>query len=83
MHDLYHYDSRGKSHFRLHPGYARDNALKICRLDPVEEDAILKHMWPVTKHRPIYREAYVVCITDKLCATAEYLYGRFARIGIL
>ncbi len=77
MHDLYHYDSCIKDHFKVHPRFARDNAMKICTLNMVEEDAILKHMWPVTRQRPVYKEAYVVCITDKFCAAAEYLYGRF------
>ena len=37
----------------------------------MEENIIISHMWPLAKKMPRYREAMVVNLADKLCATAE------------
>ena len=85
LHDLYFYNWRNKNGFRKsshaswHPRVAKDNARKICVLKPVEEDAILKHMWPMTIKPPRYKESYVVCMTDKVCALFEFMGGQGRR----
>ena len=37
----------------------------------MEENIIVSHMWPLAKKMPRYKEALVVNLADKLCATAE------------
>ena len=38
-------------------------------------------MWPLARYMPRYREAYVVNLADKFCATAEVLgYWKRSRV---
>ena len=80
LHDFYLYDWHipDKSHsFHgfVHPRIALRNAARYFVLDPIEEDIILKHMWPLTlKTIPSCREALLVCLIDKLCSLAETLF---------
>ena len=79
LHDLYLYNRHiqkfEQSHTIYHPKEALKNARKIAELNEIEEDAILKHMWPVTFALPKYRESYIVTIMDKYSACLEtYLY---------
>ena len=47
---------------------------QICVLTEVEQDIIVKHMWPLTLRKvPKYRESFVVSSADKICALAEML----------
>lgn len=80
LHDLFLYDwhvHRKQGfwpHGFTHPARALSNARRYFILEPAEEDAILKHMWPLTLlHMPRTPEAAVVCLSDKLCALAEIL----------
>ena len=76
LHDLYLYDSRDKS---AHPGnqcldhpvFALRNASRLTQLSTLERNIILAHMWPLALHLPRSREAWVVSLADKMCATAE------------
>lgn len=77
LHDLYLYDPRDKS---AHPGnqcldhpvFALKNAEALVGgLTPKERNSIISHMWPLAIHMPHCREACVVNLSDKLCATAE------------
>lgn len=77
LHDFYLYDWHipDKSH-RLHgfyhPGKAVKNAKKHFDINPIEEDIIEKHMWPLTITKmPKYRESFIVCLVDKLCSLTE------------
>jgi uncharacterized protein len=84
LHDLFFYDWRdeeyeGKNHAVEHPKVALENAKKICDLNKVEEDIILKHMWLVTPTPPRYREGYIVTFMDKYCASRELLVSLFTR----
>ena len=46
----------------------------------MEENIIVSHMWPLARKMPRYREALVVNLADKLCATAEVVgLRRFSR----
>lgn len=77
LHDLYLYDPRSLKSYKqcfAHPLAAARNAAALCgELSPKEENIILSHMWPMSKRRPHSREAAVVCLADKLCATAEVM----------
>lgn len=60
-------------HLRIHPQLALKNA-KEFGLSKLEEDIILKHMWPVTVSKlPRYRESLVVNLADKICTVCEVL----------
>ena len=77
LHDLYLYDARNKpSYYGLqcfaHPVAALKNAWALCgSLTPMEENIIVSHMWPLARRMPRYREALVVNLADKACATGE------------
>ena len=76
LHDYFLYDwhVKDKSHrlhgFR-HPYFALENARKEYELDPVLEDIIVKHMFPLIPIPPKYKESWVLCIADKICASKE------------
>lgn len=76
LHDLFHYKWKGKrfensNHALMHPIIALENAKKITKVTPMEEDIILKHMWPIVKGMPKYKETCVIIFADKYCATVE------------
>ena len=80
LHDFYFYDWRNKNvegqkkfHAYRHPRIALNNANDIFELNSIEQDIILKHMWPVTLAFPRYIESYIVTFIDKYCATHEIL----------
>ncbi len=78
LHDLYLCDwitTRIKPWKRLHihPEMALKNAC-IFGLSALEEDIILKHMWPISILRmPRYRESAIVSLADKISTIAELL----------
>ena len=69
LHDLF-YQEVGE--FTSHPKIALDNALKSFQLTDIEQDIIVKHMFPATLHIPKYKESWIVCMVDKICATIEF-----------
>ena len=77
LHDLFYYDWREKDdnshrlHGYRHPGFAVKNARKITILSKKEEDIIKRHMWPLTPTPPRFKEAFIVSMSDKYCATIE------------
>ena len=76
LHDLYLYRWNDQSaHPGLqcfdHPVFALRNASRLTSLSKLERNIILAHMWPLALHLPRSREAWVVSLADKLCATAE------------
>lgn len=80
LHDLFLYDWRKKEnrkgfHAFTHPKSALENASKIFKLNDIEKDIILKHMWPVTLALPRYKESYIITFTDKFSAILETLEG--------
>lgn len=85
LHDLFLYNWRDKEHeghhlFR-HPQIALKNASECFELTEKEKDCIVKHMWPVTKTLPKYRESFVVGCADKICASIEML-RLFRLLGV-
>jgi uncharacterized protein len=75
LHDFYlydwHTDSPGLHGFK-HPRIALRNARQHFSLNSIEENIILRHMWPLTLTPPRYRESLLVCLVDKLAAVTDY-----------
>ena len=78
LHDLFLYDWH--THFRdegkrfhglTHPKTALRIAKACFQLSPLEEDMILKHMWPLTVIPPRYLETVIICLVDKYCSLCE------------
>lgn len=74
LHDFFLYDwrsAKGRHHPSTHAAKALENARARFRLNTVEEDIILTHMWPVAK--PFYgcKESFLVSSVDKIVATRE------------
>lgn len=80
LHDFYLYDwhipdPSHRLHGFKHPKAALQNARKHYTLNPIEEDIIEKHMWPLTLTKaPLCREAMLVCMIDKYISATETLY---------
>ena len=75
LHDLFFYNWRSEGprlHGFRHPAIACSNAGKIFVLNKIEEDAILRHMWPLTPVPPRYRESLLVCYADKVVTYRDY-----------
>ena len=88
LHDLFYYDrkeynsgkSKGQlSHSQLHSLMAAENASKLIDMNALERDIIEKHMWPVTKKAPKYKESYIISFVDKYCAVLEYIIPKLRR----
>ena len=85
LHDLFFYDWRAPKKLRgnhaiWHPLVAYDNARKICELNEIEKDAIVKHMWPCNIIPPKYKESYVITFVDKYCAVAETFQPYYLKV---
>ena len=80
LHDLYLYDPADSSahpgnQCLDHPEFALRNASALCPdLSAKEKNAILSHMFPLAIHLPRCREALVVNLADKVCATMEVIH---------
>ena len=79
LHDFYLYDWRESkkehlNHGYIHPQIALVNATKeFGYLNDIEKDIILSHMWPLTFFKfPKYKESFLVCFFDKVCAIKEF-----------
>lgn len=78
LHDYFLYDWHDRDnghrlHGFFHPGKALKNAREDFELTTIEENIILRHMFPLTLIPPCYLESWIVCIADKYCATKETL----------
>ncbi len=78
LHDFFLYDwhKERKSeqlHGFAHPRIALDNAESMFKLNYIEKDIILKHMFPITWPPPIYRESWLVSVLDTCCTIAEVI----------
>lgn len=77
LHDYFLYDwhdGNGRYiHGFTHPYTALKNADQDYELTARERDIIKKHMFPLTVIPPMYREAWLICIADKICACIEAL----------
>lgn len=89
LHDLFFYDrkeynstkEKGQpSHSKNHAAIALENAQQLTEITPMEEDIIGKHMWPVTRGLPSYKETYVITVIDKYCAVLEFCVPRLKKM---
>ncbi len=92
LHDFFLYDwrnhdvpdlPRDKFHGLEHPKIAAANAKKHFSINDMEEDIILKHMWPLTMMPPKYKESFVVSFVDKYLSSKEFIieYKKRAKAG--
>ena len=77
LHDFYLYDWHLKDkarplHGTSHPKIAKNNAINYFDINEIEQGIILSHMWPLNFFDfPKTKEAWIVCIADKICAVSE------------
>lgn len=82
LHDFYLYDWRkvkyeGTTHRKMHPKIALEKSKAKFKINQIEEDIILKHMFPVVLVTiPKYKESLLVSLVDKYCAMMEVLYPK-------
>lgn len=79
LHDLYLYDSHAPSVNPInqcfaHPVAAVLNARTLLSMSEKEENIIVSHMWPLAKTMPHSKEALIVNLADKFCASLEVSY---------
>ncbi len=87
LHDFFLYDWRTTTlgyHPSEHPRQALINARKHFEVTPIMEDAIVKHMWPLSFNWPVYKESWAVTFADKYAASLEIAANlkdsRFAKL---
>ncbi len=89
MHDMFYYDRREFNsarekgqlrHSAKHSYIASENASHITDISEKEKDMIEKHMWPMTRPRPSYKETYIITFVDKYCAVLEYCVPKVKRL---
>ena len=76
LHDYFLYDWHDKNkpvklHGFRHPKIAFKNASEDFALNKKERDIILHHMFPLNPVPPTSKEAWIICLADKICATRE------------
>ncbi|MCR5624059.1 MAG: HD domain-containing protein [Lachnospiraceae bacterium] len=87
LHDYFLYDWHEKNlpnkiHGFTHPSKAAKNAARDFGINHKEKIIIKRHMFPLTPIPPTIREAWIICIADKMCATHETVRGIIIKIGL-
>jgi len=87
LHDFFLYDWHVKNghhglHAFSHPKIALNNANRIFKLNAMEKDIIVKHMFPLTISLPAYKESWLVILADKYIASLELLKIKKLLINI-
>ena len=85
LHDLFLYDWHTapktnklfQKHGFTHSKEAFNNANKYFKLNDIEKDIILKHMWPLNISLPKYKETCVIILIDKICSIFEFMNYHF------
>lgn len=78
LHDFFLYDWRETKlgfHPNEHPKQALINAKRYFEINPLMENMILAHMWPLSIAIPKHRESWVVQGADRYCACLEAMHG--------
>ena len=82
LHDYFLYDWHVKSpnrplHGYFHAKRALKNAIRDFHINSTEQKIIYSHMFPLNISRiPQCREAAIVCLADKICATLETVHRK-------
>lgn len=79
LHDLFLYEWRTEqpvagNHIDVHPQQALLNAKTITEVNPLMQDIIQSHMWPLGKFKPQSKEAWLVSTVDKICMQLEVMH---------
>lgn len=88
LHDYFLYDWHdGKRerciHGFTHPMKAYRNAKSELKLNRIEKDIIIKHMFPLTPIPPRYLESWVVTYSDKYVSIVETLRAIPVKVGLV
>lgn len=70
--DMKRSDDKYKVFLKTHPMVALDNSKNYFKINNIEEDIILNHMYPISRNKPCYKESKIVCISDKLVSFYEF-----------
>ena len=58
-----------------HPGNSASISRQICsEIDEKSLAAIESHMWPLSVHMPGSKEAFVLCMADKIASVKDLIY---------
>ena len=82
LHDFFTVDDLSRSNekyndfLKEHPRISLYNSKKYFKLNKIEEDIILTHMFPIVKGKPKYTESKIVCLCDKLVSFYEFFRYR-------
>lgn len=78
LHDFFTDELENKKkivRFRRHPKVAAENAKKYFGLTEMEEDIIVRHMFPITFTPPKYLESWIVDLVDDIVSAYEKCYS--------
>ena len=64
-------NTKGMKKYSMHPVIALNNAIREYELNPVEENVIVSHMYPMGKTKPNCKESWLVTSVDKGVAIYE------------
>ena len=78
LHDFYLYEWYTEKHEENHIFYHPKESVKNIEahfgaLTPRQKNMVLSHMFPTSKVMPRYLGSWILTLTDKCCATADYL----------
>ena len=78
LHDFYLYEWYTEKHDENHIFYHPKESVKnieahFGRLSDLQRNMILSHMFPTAKVMPRYLGSWILTLTDKRCATNDYL----------
>ena len=84
LHDYFLYDWHDPDpshslHGFKHPFFALARSEEDFSLTARERNIIVRHMFPLVPVPPTCREAWIVCLADKYCATRETVAARLPR----
>jgi uncharacterized protein len=64
-------NTKGMKKYSMHPVIALNNARREYKLNPIEENVIVSHMYPMGKVKPNCKESWLVSSVDKSVAIYE------------
>ena len=80
LYDWHEKDDSHKWHGFIHAEKALKNAMEDFELNKIEKDMIRRHMFPLNLRPPRYKEAWILCLADKICSGQETVAGIWERI---
>ena len=79
LYDWHNPDNGHRLHGFSHPYTSLKNAKRDYSITKREADIIVKHMFPLTIVPPQTKEAWIVCLADKICAGEETIKEKRKR----